>query len=209
MTQALVYWLGVVRVLLPRWSLDLPQRRSYFHPLRALAFLGALLLSQPVAAESQIDIAEEIGCLALNIYFEARGEPDLGKAAVAHVVLNRVVDTRFPTTVCGVVRQGGEQQLRRCQFSWWCDGRSDKPRHAESWQQVQAVAQQVYWGLAPDPTAGALWYHADSVSPSWGKVFNRGPQIGQHVFYLDDALPPQLTALPISYAGKVYDSNRW
>ena len=143
------------------------QRRSFFRPLRALAFLGALLNSLPAEAEPQIDLAEEIGCLSLNIYFEARGEPDLGKAAVAHVVLNRVVDQRFPTTVCNVVRQGGERKLYRCQFSWWCDGRSDKPRDAESWQQAQAVAHQVYWGFAPDPTAGALWYHAASVSPSF------------------------------------------
>ncbi len=197
MTQALVYRLGFMGVLLPRWSLDLLQRRSRIRPLSALAFLGALLFTQPAAAESQIDITEEIGCLALNIYFEARGEPDLGKIAVAHVVLNRVDDKRFPTTVCGVVRQGGEQKMHRCKFSWWCDGRSDKPRDAESWQQVQAVAQEVYWGFSPDPTAGALWYHADSVSPSWGKVFNRGPKIGQHIFYKDDVLPPQLTALPI------------
>ena len=178
-------------------ALHLPQRRSLFRPLRALAFLGALLISLPAEAEPRIDIVEEIDCLSLNIYFEARGEPDVGKAAVAHVVLNRVVDKRFPTTVCGVVRQGGEQKLHRCQFSWWCDGRSDKPRNVQSWQQAKAVAQQVYWGFAPDPTAGALWYHADTVSPSWGHVFNRGPQIGQHVFYKDDALPPQLTALPI------------
>ena len=197
MAQALVYWLGVMAVLLPRWSLDLLQGRSLIHPLSALAFLGALLFTQSAAAESQIEIAQEIDCLALNIYFEARGEPDLGKIAVAHVVLNRVIDKRFPTTVCDVVRQGGEQQLRRCQFSWWCDGRSDKPSDAQSWQMVQAIAHQVYWGFSPDPTAGALWYHADTVSPSWGKVFNRGPQIGQHVFYVDDALPPQLTALPI------------
>ena len=178
-------------------ALHLRQRRGFFRPLRALAFLGALLISPPAEAEPRIDLIEEIGCLSLNIYFEARGEPDLGKAAVAHVVLNRVVDKRFPTTVCGVVRQGGEQKLHRCQFSWWCDGRSDKPRNAQSWQQAQAVAQQVYWGFSPDPTAGALWYHADSVSPSWGKVFNRGPKIGQHIFYKDDVLPPQLTALPI------------
>lgn len=177
--------------------LRLPRRCSFIRPLRALAFLGAVLFSLPAAAESQIDIAEEISCLALNIYFEARGEPDLGKIAVGHVVLNRVADKRFPTTVCDVVRQGGEAKLHRCQFSWWCDGRSDKPRNARSWRDVQTVAHKVYWGFQPDPTAGALWYHADSVSPSWGKVFDRGPKIGQHIFYVDDVLPPQLTALPI------------
>jgi spore germination cell wall hydrolase CwlJ-like protein len=178
-------------------ALHVSRRRKVIRPLRALAFLGALFVSLPAQAEPRIDITEEIGCLALNIYFEARGEPDLGKAAVAHVVLNRVADKRFPTTVCDVVRQGGEQKLHRCQFSWWCDGRSDKPRNAKSWSQVQAIAHQVYWGFEPDPTAGALWYHADFVSPSWGKVFNRGPKIGQHIFYKDDVRPPQLTALPV------------
>ena len=178
-------------------ALHFRQRRRFFRALSSLALLGAIFVSAPAKAEPHIDIAEEISCLALNIYFEARGEPDLGKVAVAHVVLNRVVDKRFPTTVCDVVRQGGERKLHRCQFSWWCDGRSDKPRNARSWQEVQTVAHQVYWGFEPDPTAGALWYHADSVSPSWGKVFNRGPKIGQHIFYKDDVRPPQLTALPI------------
>ena len=176
-------------------------RGGHRRSLRALAFLGGLVASMsalgPAEADSKIDINEEIGCLALNIYFEARGEPDLGKTAVAHVVLNRVVDKRFPTTVCDVVRQGGEQKLHRCQFSWWCDGQSDQPRNDEAWQKVKAVAQQVYWGFAPDPTTGALWYHADSVSPSWGKVFDRGPKIGQHIFYKDDKLPAQLTSFPV------------
>jgi len=178
-------------------SAGLPGRRSLIRLLRALIFLGALFYSLPAAAEPRIDISEEIACLALNIYFEARGEPDLGKVAVGHVVLNRVADRRFPTTVCDVVRQGGEDKLHRCQFSWWCDGRSDRPRDIRSWKEVKAVAHRVYWGFSPDPTAGALWYHADSVSPSWGKVFDRGPKIGQHIFYLDDAPLPQLTALPI------------
>ncbi len=133
-----------------------------------------------------IDIVEEIDCLALNIYFEARGEFDLGKIAVGHVVLNRVADTRFPETVCAVVRQGGEKVLNRCQFSWWCDGRSDSPRDSQSWGQVKAVARKVYWGFSPDPTAGSLWYHAAHVSPSWAKALARGPKIGQHLFYSDD-----------------------
>lgn len=181
-------------------SLRLLQRRSLIRPPRALLILGAILFtltaSLPAGAEPRIDLEEEIGCLALNLYFEARGEPDIGKIAVAHVVLNRVVDQRFPSTVCDVVRQGGEQTLHRCQFSWWCDGQSDKPSDTQAWEQVKAVARKVYWGFSPDPTDGALWYHAASVSPSWGKVFNRGPKIGQHLFYADDTLPVQLTALP-------------
>ena len=161
-----------------------------------LTVLAGLIWAQPAAA--QIDIVEELDCLALNIYHEARGEPDLGKLAVGHVTLNRVADARFPTTVCAVVRQGGEEKLHRCQFSWWCDGRSDRPLDAKAWEYVRAVARQVYLGFSEDPTEGALWYHADSVMPSWGKVLPRGPRIGQHLFYVpEDPAAQQTTRLPL------------
>ncbi len=129
---------------------------------------------------------DELHCLALNIYFEARGEDMKGQHAVAHVVMNRVKDARFPHTVCDVVRQGGEATLHRCQFSWWCDGQSDRPRNLEMWKVTQAIARSVYWGYSADPTQGALWYHADYVMPHWGKVFKRGPTIGRHIFYVAD-----------------------
>jgi len=129
------------------------------------------------------DPRAEISCLALNIYFEARGEPDEGKLAVGHVVMNRVLSSRFPSTVCDVVRQGGETRRHRCQFSWWCDGRSDKPRNAQDWQRSSEFALAVYWGQTEDPTDGALWYHADYVNPDWRKDFIEGRTIGRHIFY--------------------------
>ncbi len=127
--------------------------------------------------------AGEIECLALNIYFEARGEPEAGQLAVGHVVMNRVASARFPGTVCGVIQQGGELRRYRCQFSWWCDGRSDKPRNKRLWEKSAELALMVYWGQTEDPTQGALWYHADYVKPYWRKAFERGPKIGRHIFY--------------------------
>ena len=44
----------------------------------------------------------EAFCLAKNIYFEAGNQPLAGKLAVAHVVRNRVEDSQFPDTYCGV-----------------------------------------------------------------------------------------------------------
>jgi spore germination cell wall hydrolase CwlJ-like protein len=128
-------------------------------------------------------LEQELECLALNIYFEARNEPSEGRAAVGHVVLNRVSDSRFPDTVCKVVRQGGEQVRHRCQFSWWCDGLSDRPKNLAVWETSKAMAGDVYWGRSEDPTNGALWYHADYVMPYWGRVYERGPKIGRHIFY--------------------------
>ncbi len=140
-------------------------------------------------AASAIPVNGDLQCLALTIYFEARGEPQAGKLAVASVVMNRVADRRYPNRICDVVRQGGERPRNRCQFSWWCDGRSDFPRNSEAWNQSSALAFLVYWGFLRDPTEGALWYHAEYVRPFWRKAFERGPKIGGHIFYRKTGRP--------------------
>ena len=129
------------------------------------------------------DISEEdYTCLALAIYFEARSEPIAGQKAVAEVVLNRVQDKRFPGTVCGVVFQN-EKWRHRCQFSFACDGRSDRPRERRSWEQARKVAAFVVAGVARQMTGTATHYHATYVRPSWAKRLERTVQVGRHVFY--------------------------
>jgi spore germination cell wall hydrolase CwlJ-like protein len=44
-------------------------------------------------------------CLARNIYYESKGEPEKGKVAVGMVTLNRTEHPDFPGTVCEVVKQ--------------------------------------------------------------------------------------------------------
>ncbi len=87
-------------------------------------------------------------------------------------------------SVCKIVHQGGEKPHYRCQFSWWCDGRSDEPVHETSWKKSVEIAREIYSGKSIDPTGGALWYHAEYVSPYWQSEFEQGPKIGQHIFYL-------------------------
>jgi hypothetical protein len=132
------------------------------------------------------DKIADLDCLALNIYHEARGEPEDGKLAVGHVVVNRARDPRFPGTLCDVVKQGGESPRHGCQFSWWCDGRSDQPRDWSAWEESRAFADLVYSGTAKDPTGGALWYHADYVDPFWRRSLAEGPKIGRHIFYFPE-----------------------
>lgn len=171
-------------------------------PAVAIAFAVGILAQQPagandadtagedaVAAVSDgqtgtTDVRQQIECLAKTIYFEARGEPDAGKLAVGHVVMNRVASDDYPDTVCQVMKQGGAERLHRCQFSFYCDGRSDEPKDKVAWRHSQALARAVFWDFSPDPTGGARWYHADYVSPDWRTQFDKGPVIGQHVFYL-------------------------
>lgn len=148
--------------------------------------LGAFaLVAVAVAAGAiKIRIEQSMECLALNVYFEARGEPREGQVAVAQVVMNRSSDPRFPWGVCAVVQQGGKQ-TRNCQFSWWCDKLPDKPVYMADWAVAQEIALDVYWGFADDPTEGALWYHATSLRAYWRGNYARGPIIGRHVFYHD------------------------
>lgn len=126
----------------------------------------------------------EIGCLALTVYHEARGEPELGKRAVAHVVMNRSRDPRFPQQLCDVVWQDRGPLGEDCQFTWTCDGVNDLPKDARAWQESLDLAKQVYDGESEDPTGGALWFHADYVDPEWRQAMAPGQQIGHHVFYL-------------------------
>jgi len=150
---------------------------------------GTQNMPRESSAQQEIRIENEVFCLALNIYFEARSEAEQGQLAVGYVVMNRVADRYYPNTVCKVVRQGGEDRRFRCQFSWWCDGRSDKPLDQKAWLKSLQLAISVYFGHSEDPTEGALWYHADYVNPYWSDALVLGNKIGQHLFYLKKKQP--------------------
>jgi N-acetylmuramoyl-L-alanine amidase len=131
-----------------------------------------------------------IVCLALNVYHEARDQPFIGQVAVAQVVMNRVLDDRYPDDACEVVTQGptyswsnGFPVRHRCQFSWYCDGKSDKPRDEQAWEQARMVAYGVYSGNLDDFVEGATHYHATYVQPEWAETKTPIVQIGDHVFY--------------------------
>lgn len=118
-------------------------------------------------------------CLAEVMYWEARGEGQQGMLAVAAVVLNRVEDQRFPNSVCGVVRQGGERPP--CQFSWWCDGKADAPANPAKWAESLNLANTILTQRPDDPTDGALFYHNISIQDPWRRPLTT--QIGRHIFY--------------------------
>jgi spore germination cell wall hydrolase CwlJ-like protein len=121
-------------------------------------------------------------CLAQAVYFESRAESIRGQQAVAAVVLNRVRSDRFPDDICAVVRQGNGKR-HQCQFSWFCDGRSDKPRDMSAWATALEVADAALNGAIDDPTHGALFFHATHVKPRWRKKLTQTAAIDNHVFY--------------------------
>jgi hypothetical protein len=122
-------------------------------------------------------------CLARGIYFEARGESELGQAAVAQVILNRVRNPAYPSTICGVVYQN-KTWRNRCQFSFACDGIRDRIRSARAWKLAQSVAKAVSSGdIWLDDVGDATHYHANYVRPRWARTMKRTDRIGRHIFY--------------------------
>lgn len=122
---------------------------------------------------------QQIQCLAENAYFEAGNQSTKGKVAVTHVVMNRVKDERFPKSACAVVHQ---KSRGVCQFSWVCEGKK-RVRNMAMYADAKRAAENVYLGNSRDVTHGAKFYHANYVSPSWGRVFDRTTTIGAHIFY--------------------------
>lgn len=151
----------------------------------------ALASSQNSAPEPVID-SQELNCLALNIYHEARGETLNGKLAVASVTMNRVEHHRYPNTICNVVQQGihyinwkGNEMPKRhqCQFSWYCDGKSDAVYEDNAWVESLDIALDVLMGNYTDNTNGAThYYNPNKADPSWAQQYAMTAQHGNHVF---------------------------
>lgn len=115
-------------------------------------------------------------CLALNVYFEARGEHYDGQLAVAEVTLNRVASPDFPDDVCDVVWQ-------HKQFSWTHDGKSDVPKDKRAWRDAVAVARHALEQGNTLLSTDVLYYHADYVKPRFFARLERMGTIGRHIFY--------------------------
>jgi len=128
-------------------------------------------------------LSAAVMCLAMNMYHEARSEGIQGMMAVAEVTMNRVESDKFPDNVCEVVEQGYHKGKHRCQFSWYCDGKSDKMRD-ERWRlTAEELAIDYLTGFDSNFTQGATFYHASYVKPYWAKHFEKTTQIGTHIFY--------------------------
>ena len=130
-------------------------------------------------------------CMAVNIYHEAGNQSMIGQMAVGQVVLNRVEDSRFPDTVCEVVKQAvtykkSDKPIRwKCQFTWYCDGKKDEPNmESSTWRYALEYASiLVTKDIVLDITEGATHYHATYVRPEWAKTRTRTTRIDRHIFY--------------------------
>lgn len=155
--------------------------RKCFGTLAAALVLLVAALPERAAAERVS--RSELECLALNVYWEARSESDKHQQAIAHVTLNRLADPRFPKTICGIVHQSTDGRKRGCQFSWWCDRKSNLPKDGKAWQEALGNAKYALAHRAADPTHGALFYHHKALHPRWAAKRQRTVRIESHIFY--------------------------
>ena len=134
----------------------------------------------------------EYECLALNAYHEARDQSHIGMVGVSQVVLNRVEDPRYPDTICDVVHQqrfydppGAPIRIGQCQFSWYCDGKSDTPTDGPAWHEARQNAAHAYYlhDVGYDVTEEATHYHSNSVAPNWLLTKTHTVTIDDHIFY--------------------------
>ena len=165
-----------------------PKRASSIATLQRAALLAVSLCLPAGVAVASGRMAgvtdEDLSCLALNVYHEARNQPREGQLAVAHVTLNRMAESRTPATLCEVVYRPGV-------FSWTSDPAASAipPAEPEAWERANQIAREAVADHRSNPVAGSTFFHAVSVEPSWAPQLVRVRQIGDHVFYTRTQMP--------------------
>lgn len=160
-----------------------------------LVLIAGFGLTLPTVVEStklpKNKVITDYHCHLANLFFEARGESEIGMQAVAKVTMNRVLSNRYPDSTCAVVFQ-------RKQFSW---------THQQPWHRIEAVmtgaiekrlsgpdkvayerakiiAEKTVNGkLSLPKLKRSLHYHADYVKPKWASEMRPVAKIGTHIFY--------------------------
>lgn len=146
-----------------------------------LLIIWATSLNGTYSEMSHQDIfsKQDLECMTANVFYEARGEPLLGKKAVAQVTLNRLAKKEWGKSVCEVV-------YKKKQFSWTAKGHRaappGPPRLDSALVALEALATRRY--SPHDPTGGATWFHSAQMrKPPWTRKLYVSARIGGHVFY--------------------------
>ena len=158
-----------------------------------LLVLVGVTSASAAASSSMVDLIpddQQDYCLTEAVYFEAGNQPFIGKMAVAYVVLNRVSSDKYPDDICDVIRQGPIDKngnlvpvLHKCQFSYYCDGKVERPDYQSPAWRDSLLAAKLSRALPDYVTNGATHYHATYVNPFWADKLRRTVQLEDHIFY--------------------------
>ncbi len=154
-------------------------------PFVTLGFIFRFAYTDHLEVQAEQQRQTDLTCLARNIYFEARGESVAGQHAVAEVTMNRVASKHFPDTVCSVVHEQRWDAIRKRNvgaFSWTELDSLSKPK-GKPWQRATMVAVAAYDYEETPQVPGALFYHAERITPRWSRTKKLVAKIGRHKFY--------------------------
>jgi len=163
-------------------------------PKSTVRFVNANMLLPGLKPKRASIDDEQRDYMIRTIAFEATGETEIGMAAVAHVILNRMRAGRWGDNIKEVV-------LKPWQFEPWMTRRSEMERMSPEdvrYQNAARIADAVLAGDMPDPTAGATHFlnpvivkkRRGGTLPKWAR--GEGLPFGRHTFYAPETelLPP-------------------
>jgi spore germination cell wall hydrolase CwlJ-like protein len=169
------------------------ERKMYSHTKKAIILALILIITPQVSfakktkyqPQQELQQESEQICLAKAIYHEAKGEPMVGKKAVAKVVLNRKQHKKFPKSICTVVNQIdyiGKKKL--CQFSWVCS-RSKIDTKSGSWEDAKFLSQSILTHkiLLPNFGPDVLFFKSVHSRQRFGKGYRLVSRLGNSNFY--------------------------
>ena len=152
-----------------------------FKAMLVSIFLTMGVGDYPIANMENLDDMNDIACLAQAVYGEAGNQSFEGKLAVAHVILNRTKDIKFPDDICAVVRQ-------KSQFNYISKVKYIKEsKDGENKQLTDSVkaSLKVINGDVADPTFGSLYFVNLKIAKAtrWLYPLRKTTSIGDHSFY--------------------------
>ena len=158
--RRIVWGFGLCIVALPAMARESGADSSTHAALDNLRRLPAGTIIPAVRQEGLLK-HDQILCLALAMYHEARGETEAERLAVAQVIYNRAVHT--DSTICATVWADGGSQ-----FQWVKSSATIIPRELPVWEAVQATAVRFARHRPRDITHGATnFYNPMLCSPDW------------------------------------------
>jgi len=130
------------------------------------------------------DQQQDLICVSLNVYHEARGTSVNNQQGVAWVVKNRMAIKN--QSACAIVyeRNGARG---RAQFSWIVNTHK-RLLEKKSWDQAQQIAYAVLFDTTvKDVTRGSTHFHEKHVMPVWSSKSRSRVVLGSHVFVRVDS----------------------
>lgn len=184
----------VIELPLPDKNVEYSEEHKNFKEMKKVFLKGTV---------SEVELNNDLNCLAANMYFESGNQSELGKAGVAYVTLKRKTLFKF-NNICDTVTKSsydsyGFIKVNMCHFSWYCDNDLFKEILSEKvLNDVKLISQKVLNGSIKDPTNGADHYCTLDVEKKWLTERKGGAWwidymipssrvvIGKHVFYKHD-----------------------